>query len=229
MGYIFKSKEEAWEIIRGPQGKELRKEAHAFFKKEFPQGHRTSIKDIVEVCTNEDFRRNFEKEFLKSLKSFHPRAFLLLALYGQDYTPRYWSKPPSNFKDIVHGGCFINAYREMRCFNAGNQANHERAVFVEGLAYGAFCSPMLHAWNALDLEGKKAFDVTLCDASHWIRYFGIPFTDEEHQEACSIAYQGETLRISLLHKKHFEKVEYFLHQILKRREEARLQEKLWGA
>jgi len=87
---------------------------------------------------------------------------------------------------------------------------------------------MLHAWNTYGLRDKKALDWSWYTNSHWYRYFGIPFTEDEHNQACLIVYpKGDTL-ISLLHKQHFSKIEHYLHEILARRKETRIQEKLLG-
>ncbi|MEX0652268.1 MAG: hypothetical protein WD509_02850 [Candidatus Paceibacterota bacterium] len=226
----FSSERDVWEFFHGPEGRSVAKALTAEFKERFPKGHKESIRPVVELCTDPSFRKHFGgSNRLAHMLSFHPRAFPLLLEYGQDYTPIKWKAPPDFPIEPEWTGCFKNSYILMREINATRKTNEERSfVYVEGLVDGASSLPMLHAWNASTTVGKKALDWTWYTGCHWSRYFGIPFTEEEHQEACSIAYPGKTFCISVLHRKHFEKVEYFLHQLLGRRKECRAQEKLLG-
>ena len=119
--------------------------------------------------------------------------------------------------------CYMN-YRQ----NGNVDEESDKFVYVEGLVGGASTLPMLHAWNAKELKGTKALDWSWYSHCRWCRYFGIPFTDEEFREACLLVYPEGKKRVPLLHKNYFPKVEYFLHELLTRREEARVQEKLQG-
>lgn len=228
---FFQSEREVWEFFRGPQGKEARKELRVDFKRRFPQGHSTSIRGAVEFCTRSDVQEKFVgNSRLKYLRSFHPRAFALLLAYGQDYIPLRWKEPPK--LEPLWRKCFQNAHvllRNVNCRrNGGNDGESEKFVYVEGFVDGACAFPMLHAWNAKGLNGKTALDCSWYSNCRWYRYFGIPFTDEEFKEACLLVYPEGKKSVSLLHKNYFPKVEYFLHELLARREEARMQEKLQG-
>jgi len=118
MTNTFKNEGEVWKLFREPQGKKLRKELRDDFKKRFPKGHRESIRQLAEFCTDPNFQKHFGgNNGLKRMGSFHPRAFPLLLEYGQDYTTIKWKEPPKFTEEPRWAECFRNASSLMRSAN----------------------------------------------------------------------------------------------------------------
>lgn len=125
------------------------------------------------------------------MEDVHPEAFEILLTYGRDYTPHLWGKAPLNLKP---DRCYENSWVIAQV--------HKQLIYVEGIVAGAVIKPMLHAWNAVGLEGRAAMDFTQYTVSRWSRYLGIPFSIEEHEELCRL--NGLIDKTGpLFHKKYF--------------------------
>ncbi len=221
----FKSEQDVWHFFRGPDGAEALQDLENQFQKRFPKGHKESLRPLTRFLLDPDIQKRFgENNGFKFMKSFHPRALLLLLIYGQDYTPMKWESCPNLPVEPEWGGCFINSFHFMCGVNAHRKIKkgvEEEIVYVEGLADTGYPAPMLHAWNAKGLWGEDAIDWTWYTNSHLHRYFGIPFTDAELREIWSFADPTGKTFSSVFHKKHFERIEWYLHEFLARREEER--------
>jgi hypothetical protein len=207
MDQVIKNEHGAWESVRGPHNAKVRRELNRYFWRLFPHGHQESIRRVVADFSTSAAQADFGKdEFSQYLSDIHPEAFILIASHGVDYSPRLSRKPPL-YGEPESGACFVNAWKLMYGANV-NLARSRRDrkdktpfVYVEGIALGVTAFPMLHAWNARGLEGRKAIDWTFYAVCQWIRYLGIPFTQEEHEELCRLIQPGE-FRINLLFRRN---------------------------
>ncbi len=135
------------------------------------------------------------------LRYIHPRAYIFIAEHGRNYAPIILSKPPS-LGEPQWAHCFHNALYLMRVYN---QHPHPRPiVYVEGFTLGSAVDPMIHAWNAYGLEGRRALDWTLYASCRWSRYIGVPFTQEEYERIRDkmAPHKGDTV-MSMFHKRYF--------------------------
>jgi hypothetical protein len=190
----FKDEKEAFAYTWDERNAEVRASFDRMFRERFPQGHFESVRDLV--ASGKQFMVDSAYEDHKGrkwLNDMHPDAFDFLARYGQDYRPFRWTSWPEFGLGIPEAGsCFVNSGRLMRAFNRSKRGSsvdafpkwkaRADAVYVEGLCLGAISLPMLHAWNAIGVAGKVAFDWTHAAACSWDRYFGFPLTETEYGE-----------------------------------------------
>ncbi len=144
------------------------------------------------------------------LLDIHPEAFRFLRRWGRIYQNHEWKKPPL-WGEPVRKKCFLNsaslAERQRRHFkkrkNLVRSVRHLRQlVYVEGVVYGPLVNPMLHAWNVQGINGRVAIDWTFYAFNHVVRYFGIPFSIEEHQRLCKVSSRN-TKAMTFFHRKYF--------------------------
>lgn len=217
----FKDARHAWKLLRADTkiAETRRQCADKDFKRLFPEGHSYSLRDFVLSTASEDFLAKLDKKRPgHSLRHIHPKARELLLTYGRDYVP--FDIGDEAFTESIQpvmGACFYNAYRLMEDMN--ERSAHERQfMYVEGITYGVFASPMLHAWNAPKKSQDTGIDWTFYAGSKWNRYFGVAITAEEYQHILDEVKNEEISYLSLFHQERFEQVEEVLLWILGKRE-----------
>lgn len=222
MSSKFHTEREAWDMIHGPNGST--KAYEDYFKELFPEGHKESLQGLAYLYSTPN-GKCIPGTPSWSLRSFHPDAFKLLAEYGQDFKPQGWVKPPP-MGEPRSTGCFVNSWQFMQAHNKWREQqplkarrNTKKMVYVEGIAYGAAVSPMLHAWNALGLRDKWCIDWSHYAACNWTRYFGIPLTSEEYHKALDLVHPRKQYILLLLKRPHFPRRESYLKDILAARKE----------
>lgn len=122
---------------------------------------------------------------------FHPRALELLAAQGIDYVPDV--KKIKFFRDFdkepMLGQCLLNSWQLMGAVNSGaNGDDSKKIVYVEGMVWGYFTKPVLHAWNSYNLIDRRAADWSQYVGCEWSRYLGIAFTEEELGNAVVLTF-----------------------------------------
>ena len=132
------------------------------------------------------------KSTMSHLRDVHPDAMVFLRRWGRSFKPYRWDTPPDG--EPEHKGCYENAAG--LCFGDSISRPRQKKVdvsrrkewltYAEGIAYGPLVYPMLHGWNTLGVEGKTALDWTFYAVNHWVKYFGVALTCEEHQRVCEI-------------------------------------------
>jgi hypothetical protein len=188
----YENERVAWHATWGDADKTDRDALEALFRSYFPSGHRQSLRSVVEQFAERGVERVIKQhEKAIWLEHFDPRAFKFLSKYGTDYRPYRWPKwPDFGFGDPEYGMCFSNSWKLMAVYNGAYASpsveTHPRAkkggraLYVEGLCMGAVSLPMLHAWNAIGLKSRIAFDWThaaacvgqilrICDHSGGVR------------------------------------------------------------
>jgi hypothetical protein len=207
----FNSERSFWRSLRSSNRRSAarRRDLTRGFRKLFPKGHRTSLREFVEMCALGVQKNLFGKRYQRYrghfafLSQIHPDAFSIIEKYGSDYVGGKWKKPPP-MGEPRWKGCFVNAWKWAHGYAILLERHPERKdrtpmVYVEGIVHGSVVKPMLHAWNALGLNGATAMDWTFYAGSHWIRYRGIPLTIEEQKELLALTPVGT--HIQLLFKK----------------------------
>lgn len=213
----FASVEAAWDFLYGPDGDGPA--ATQWFHKAFPKGHETSIRPLAEELLAR-FKAGKEIEVEKGKCAFHPGALEILLVHGIDYIP-YTDKLL-----MMHGmrrkprigQCFGNSWQFMEAINAGEKSD-KRLVYVEGMAVGYMANTMLHAWNSFGLSDKRASDWSMYPACPWTRYFGVPFTEAEHEELRSSVWPNHRRAVSLFDLKSFPFFAERILEILAKREQ----------
>ncbi|HUX35988.1 MAG TPA: hypothetical protein VMV71_03070 [Candidatus Paceibacterota bacterium] len=193
-----------WEYLQSKRSSHFRGTLTKRFNKFFPNGHKTSIRPLVEeiakhVLSGEIFS---DSAIFQHMNDIHPEAFEVITKYGKDYTPLIWDRALPEPDD---GCCFGNAWQladSIRKKPGQERDAHEPSVYVEGIAFGSVVRPMLHAWNAHSLNGEIAIDWTHYTVCRWSRYLGIPITLEEHAELRHLTPLGKNVNL-LFHKKYF--------------------------
>lgn len=225
----FANEREAWEIVWGQGGIELREKYQRIFRNLHPEGHRDSIRNFVRSCsTLRDNPVLREHPSVAKLLKTHPRAFIFLADHGTDYRPFAWKKMPEfGLGDPLTGECFGNSWRLMAAYNKSRSnaaaKNYPkwlargRAVYVEGICAGSAASPMLHAWNAFESTSKIAFDWTHAAASRWSRYLGFPVSEFEYEAISQLVHGDIKKFVSIFDDSMFEIVEPLLLSIVEKR------------
>ncbi len=187
----------------------------AKFETFFPRGHDESLRFIARTCASKGFESLTPADLFRHLGDIHPEAFELLDRYGVDYVPKVLDARFTRKSDQpMRNGCFRNSALILHSF--GSQSREDRMDYVEGIAFGADVWPMLHAWNVDAREGM-VFDWTFYPSVRWTRYFGIPFTLEEHTLLCESANPGSNVA-SFLHREMFPRCSERLHILLEKRE-----------
>lgn len=188
-----KTQKQHWEYLQSKKSSHFRGSLTRRFNVIFPRGHRTSIRPIVRayaryICKGKTFPEN---SIHKLMGDIHPEAFEILLTYGKDYIPHLWGKAPPSLRP---DRCYANSWVLAQV--------HEQLIYVEGIVVGVVIKPMLHAWNAVGLEGRAAMDFTQYSVSRWSRYLGIPFSLEEHAELCRLNGLPDSMA-PLFHKRYF--------------------------
>jgi hypothetical protein len=230
LGYDkFKDEKEAFEFTWNAGNAHVRSSFDENFRDLFPQGHFGSIRDFLPLCKKaiaDPILR--DRANARWLKGFHPEAFDFLFQYGQDYRPLQWKSWPEFGLGLPeYRACFKNSCRLMCAYNNSKYGDaaaappkwvrREDAVYVEGICVGAVSKPMLHAWNAIGIKSRVAFDWTHAAACRWDRYFGFPLTEAEYWEL-SEAVSGKALRyVNLFDTVRFEKLRTQLVEIAESR------------
>jgi len=99
------------------------------------------------------------KSTMSHLRDVHPDAMVFLRRWGRSFKPYRWDTPPDG--EPEHKGCYENA---------------------AGLCFGDSISRP----RQKKVEGKTALDWTFYAVNHWVKYFGVALTCEEHQRVCEI-------------------------------------------
>ena len=212
---------QAWDEIHGPEG--FAAEADIWFKKNFPDGHETSLKPFAEMMLSEIKAKGYIEppSVVPSKRDscvFHPKALELLLEYGVDYAPDI--KKIKFFRELGKepklGGCFGNSWQLMEVVNSGSNGDDLRKiVYAEGLVWGLFTVPALHAWNSYSLSDTRAADWTQYIGCQWNRYLGIAFTETEFDCLRNIVFPNEPRRpISVFDLHYFPFFEEKIIQIL---------------
>lgn len=205
--------EEIWEQTRGPHNRNVRRR---LWREHRRFAHEGLMRRFAEDLTDPKRRREHLAEpNAACLTDVHPDAFALIAAYGIEYTAHQWSRhpkllPKSNL-------CCYNSVVLMRSTNKELPHGQERAVYVEGLVWGEFALPMLHAWNARNCESRIAFDWTHYAGCQWSQYIGIPFTEEEYETIRRAVFPKSRRLVFIFHKQHFPRTRALVAQILERR------------
>ncbi len=198
----FATHEKAWDYLYGPNGKGP--EATTWFHDKFPDGHATSIRPLAEHLLRET-KADRPLIVEEGKCTFHEGALELMLAYGIDYAP-YVDKI-----QMMHemprkpeiGSCFANSWLFMEAINSAEKSD-KRLVYVEGVAVGYLASTMLHAWNSFGLQDTRAIDWSMYPACPWNRYFGVPFTETEHEELRTSIFPKKKRRaISLFDVQYF--------------------------
>jgi hypothetical protein len=96
--------------------------------------------------------------------------------------------------------------------------DEEEIVYVEGVVIGVLAQPMLHAWNAAGLSSTTARDWTQYLGSQWSRYIGIPVTQKEYWDMCTILHPDKPKRLCrLLYRDTFPITGAYLTELLEKR------------
>lgn len=146
-----------------------------------------------------------------ALEEMHPDSFRFLQRWGTEYKSHKWHKPPA-WGEPKPKGCYRNARVLMRSSAKSHKkrpnSSHSKVkiAYVEGVACGPLVDPMQHAWNAIGVEGKKAFDWTFYAANHITRYIGIPLSKEEYESICQLI-SPKVVGINLFNKKIFGRIQ----------------------
>ncbi len=177
---FYESETAVWETVTREQLLHHKR----LFHKLFPLGHQESIRSLIQNLRNPSFRGLLMAENWGAyIGDIHPRAFDLLAKYGQDYHPHVWKRPLDSSLDRK---CYINSWamveNDYRHRNRHTSKVVEPIVYVEGVAFGVRVYPMLHGWNARNLASRRAYDTTHHAVCRWTRYLGIPFTRDEYRK-----------------------------------------------
>jgi len=164
-----------WEVLHGPHKADICAE----FDTEYQRIHGPTQKSLRLFVQNAvDTYSYLGGSYLTAMT---PEALAFIAQHGQDYTPQEFSK---KMPEPRPRRCHVNAWEWMRVAN--QPVPKCKLVYVEGVAYGVYVPPMLHAWNARGLQTVEARDWTFYSRTKWIKYFGIPFTQEEYSRCCRI-------------------------------------------
>lgn len=199
------SEQDMWRTFR--KDTKQRKNNDAAFRKMFPNGHRTSLRVIIQEFANiqrNEGRIDFSDRTI--LDDLHPDAFDVILEHGQDYRPMKWSTFPT--LEPGFGQCYANAWKLMEA---------RELVYVEGIVCGVLAYPMLHAWNCKRTDSEAAIDWSHCSGSHWSRYFGIPFTKQEHDRLHQASAHGGTNLIALFHREYFGDIKDVMQDMLRNR------------
>lgn len=208
----FESSREAWDVFRGTQGRERRRALLKEFRSMFPEGHRTSIRDIATSSRQEEFQNKIHSfEQLEYLRNIHLDAFAMLAEYGTDYTPRFWHRHPGI--EPKPSACHLNAMTAVYAYKIEGQ-EESSCVYVEGVAFGPGVPPMLHAWNARNTSTSIASDWTFYPLSHLVRYLGIPLTFREYRTAIRLIHPENPQILLLFTRENFPRVKQYLLEVL---------------
>lgn len=198
-----KTQRAEWKYLHSTESAPLRRVLTRQFNKMFPQKHETSIRPFVREVVRriKEEPALLERNFFKLMGGIHPEAMEIILKYGKDYAPYIWQK---TLPEPKRGWCFDNAWIlvETDKNRRKREKRKEPLVYVEGIAFGLRVKPMLHAWNALGLDGEIAYDWSIYAISHWTRYLGIPFTAEEHKKLHSLTPLGKKVHL-IFHKKYF--------------------------
>lgn len=214
----FLSEREAWNELRGRKNKQKRRNLQRTFEKWCPQGHRTSIRELVRWCASSEGQTKLqatpEGHFLEGVL---PATLLLIAEYGIDYEPIVHAKPCD--VEPISGQCYVNSWNLAHACNTKRKRKRE-VVYVEGFAFGPLVSPMLHGWNAPEMAATKALDWTFYTGCQWTRYLGVPFTVNEMCELCDVSSADAPIGFfPVFHQAHFANVETKLQRLLEQRKE----------
>ena len=152
------------------------------------------------------------------LEDIHPDAFKFIVRYGVSYHPKYFRKPPQ--LEPLPFKCFENAQRLMLTTNdSRGKYSTDEMLYVEGIVFGAVCDPMLHAWNTTTQKPSRCTDWTFYSGTHWIRYFGIPFSESDYRRLLRETFpkkKGWRI-VAIFGKNHFAKLRPHLEMLLNER------------
>ena len=200
----------------GEESERIRRESDRLFRKAFPEGHCSSIRnyllDLAEQVEGGDRLCNP----FHNLNDIHPRAWSILLAYGKDYRPYCW-RGISPHLDAIQpeaGKCCDNTLKLLAMCKDSN-GSRNIATYVEGVAMGPLVRPMLHAWNGKGFS-REAVDWTFYGSTRWTRYFGIPFTLNEYRRLVTAASPRHQYVRLIFRKDCFDQVEEELHKVLKR-------------
>ena len=198
-----------------PECKEARKAVRVFFKALNEDGHKTSIRSLVEDLAETG---RAAKEFIEPftcLNDVHPKAWDVILTYGRDYEPlSLWKRGMHrDQRQPKSKSCFLNAYEQMKGVHLVQPSS--KVTYVEGFAVGPAVSPMLHAWNGAGFS-RRALDWSFYATTHWTRYFGIPFTLAEYEQICERVNPQKPMIQMLFRKDKFEKTEEFILEVLQK-------------
>ena len=179
-----RTEREWWDLIHSGNKREARQreeELQTHFLVKYEEVGKETMQSLTRIILQGDDSRLAEPLFRNVHPNFldgpHPEALELLLELGRFYAPVRFTKLPRVEPRI--GECYANAVEYM-CRHNG--LRRVPMVYVEGLAMGGTCPPMLHAWNARSLGSVQAIDWTFYVTSRWTRYFGIPMTQAERIE-----------------------------------------------
>lgn len=205
---MYHTERHLWEILHGPHSAEaIDIFTTAFERMNIPNDLRALV-----ACCAKHHPKLAENGCLNITTG---PALEFIAMHGRNYTPRQFVKP---MPEPLQGKCHANAWHWIRATNKNKPAD-KKMVYVEGIAIGVKVRPvMIHAWNASNLHSTNAMDWTFYPHAKWIKYFGIPFTEQEYAQCCRILDQHPKRRARLLFQgTNFKRLEPFLTQILARR------------
>lgn len=190
--------EAIWEYTRGPHNRNVRRRLWRSFRK-FPD-MKVVCKDLIDPERRAKIIAMPRGRFLEDV---HPDAFKIIHDHGKEYNASTFRRPPEpRPKD---GECCSNSISLMGALNKSYHERDEphRLVYVEGIVYGEFADPMLHAWNAFGTVSKVARDWTHYAACQWAKYYGIPFTEEDYRRIHDKMYAPDDRRCVFIFRKEF--------------------------
>lgn len=217
---LQRSEREAWQLIHAKtkRGSAYRRRNHEQFATFFPEGHRTSLREIVTYAAEVlEGGLNFVGTRAYLLDQVHPRALRLIEKHGKDYWPLTW-RGTEIHTDTVQPqprSCAADAIHLARLFNR-TTPGRTHITYVEGITFGPDVPIMLHAWNARGWGGKCR-DWSHYSVSHWSRYIGIPFTLTEWEELRMLIAPQENACPLLFADTHFPLIEGRVVEILEKR------------
>jgi hypothetical protein len=214
----YLDEQEAWSDLRLPSARDTRKMLNSYFRRMFPEGHKSSLRPIIAMMTTPEGRsRVLEHEMGRYLEDVHPDAFELLFRYGEDFVPRTFFRPPK--QEPKPKACFENAYTLMRATNMHTSSTGIEVRYVEGVIFGAVCDFMLHAWNTTVDSPSRALDWTFYSGTHWLRYYGVSVSESEYKHIIASAFPTHLGRnvTTLFTNRDFVQVRPHLEEVLERR------------
>lgn len=178
------------------------------------------LQEYVRCCAEYALQGGLPEGFSDGLNSIHPRALMLIAKFGEEYTGLSWKSGIEPEK----GGCFANARMQQFICNRHSFSTTRRMYYVEGVGFGGRTAPVHHAWNAYT-NHATALDWTWHSVASWCLYFGIPLTQGQFRLLRQRAYPGGKTFHLLFSQKVFPPIEEMLTTMLEERR-AQLQKKL---
>lgn len=171
------------------------------------------LKKCAALCAEYALQGGITKGFFDGLNTVHPRALLLLAKYGVEFRSYSWDPGA----EPTSGACYGNALVQLIIFNQEMRRKKQEArmQYVEGIAFSARTSAVLHAWNARDDFESTALDWTWYAVAGWSFYLGIPLTQRQHATLRKLAYPKDGFHL-LLKEEVFPSIEESLTCMLEK-------------